>query len=292
MGRSVDLEALGVQAADVSAADRQRIESLIDDTALRELAMQGMGLRSHERAQSLTYRYALGKIMHKAARLQGSDACIKTLGEAWQLDRDQAYHVFRFAKRYNKREFEQLLRTQLTWSHVRILVNVDSNTVRKQLQRRAVLEQLGYRDLSKAAQVELGSRSNNPSGREMAVPATIPKGLSKMRTVLRHFLRMHDTVFLPHILQKLNEIESDDHEAAAATATDLVVMLAQASAACDNARAVLCQEFDAAAAVYADVEETDENTEAELVTTRTSRRATTNTSGNLEHLRDRLAGKV
>jgi hypothetical protein len=207
---TVDLSNLDVTAVEISKKDRQRIEGLIENEELRGHAMQGMALQAQARAQGLVYRFALGRIMMDAVRNMKSSVPIKTLGEAWQLDQDQTYHIARFAERYTMAEFRTLMNTGLSWSHVRILVNVDDKKARLGLQKTAVTDKMGYRDLSKAAQVLLGSRSNNPSGRKTAIPRTISGGVTKMRTMSQAWLRTDADVFGPHVLAELAQLGADN----------------------------------------------------------------------------------
>jgi hypothetical protein len=207
---TVDLSNLDVTSVEISKKDRKRIEELIENEELRGHAMQGMALQAQARAQGLVYRFALGRIMMDAVKNMKSSVPIKTLGEAWQLDQDQTYHIARFAERYTMREFQTLLNTGLSWSHVRILVNVDDKTARLGLQKSAVADKMGYRDLSKAAQVLLGSRSNNPAGRKTAIPKSITGGVTKMRTMSQAWLRTDVDVFGPHVLAELAQLGADN----------------------------------------------------------------------------------
>lgn len=241
-----ELKDFGITTGTVSPKDKKRIEELIDNEELLGFAMQGMAIRAQERAAGLQYRYVLGTLMMRAVKQLKSSVPIKQLGEAWQLDQDQAYHVARFAERYTDAQFRKLLDTNLSWSHVRVLVNMDDKKKRLELQREAVQKGWGYRDLSKAAQLALGTRSNNPAGRGVAIPKTVAGGVTKMRTMSQQFVRVDGEVFAEHVLGALDEIGPDSVtdellEEVAGLRDDLTTLAAAASNDKDRADAALAR---------------------------------------------------
>lgn len=102
----------------------------------------------------------------------------------------------RFAELYDDAAVEELqnLPIRITWSHIRELVTIPTESQRKHFLRRIAKENLTASELAREKKKELGNQREG-SGRKIALPKTLKKGVARLSTELEKLQKVEEVLF-------------------------------------------------------------------------------------------------
>jgi hypothetical protein len=134
-----------------------------------------------ERADQLRSCHAIGKLLdkHTRERSKYGDKHFPVLAEAVGRGPVWLYHLRLFARRYNKRELDELCRQseRITWAHVVHLLSVPG-TNRAKYQKRAAYHGWTASDLRRHIREERGNRGRG--GRRVTVPGDVSEAVERL----------------------------------------------------------------------------------------------------------------
>jgi hypothetical protein len=134
------------------------------------------------------------------------------MATALALNADTCRKAVAFHALYAKKDVELAIKGGLTWSHFRLLAGVPDEKMRKDLEARAIQQNWGWRELTKAIQKSLGNRSNRTQNAGRS-PKILANAIGNMATISGKWLTSRQNVWEASLFPTLASIGEGEVEA-------------------------------------------------------------------------------